>query len=68
MKKYDRSKARDWTGGRYVGAMGKSSISIACPFCDYHFIAYVWSLAGCGKKCPQCGAIHASFGVAYPLS
>lgn len=33
-----------------------------CPFCGEEVWAYKWSLAGSGKKCPQCGAKHGSFG------
>lgn len=42
---------------------GKSSIMIICPFCDTHTEAYTWSLAGSGKKCDGCGAIHYSSGM-----
>lgn len=35
--------------------MGRSSIEIECPFCGSMVRAYVWSLAGVGKRCP-CGA------------
>ena len=37
---------------------GKSSVVIDCPFCGESVRAYVWSLAGSGKRCPGCGAIH----------
>lgn len=30
---------------------------IRCPFCDVTTEAYVWSLAGSGKRC-ECGAVH----------
>lgn len=39
-------------------------IRITCPFCESDVVAYVWSLAGCGKKC-GCGAVFTSFGRAY---
>lgn len=39
--------------------MGKTRISVDCAFCGTEMIAYLWSLAGSGKKC-QCGAmLHA---------
>lgn len=44
---------------------GKSTIKIVCPFCDTKFFAYIWSLAGIGKRCPDCGAMFGSGGVAY---
>jgi len=37
---------------------GRSTTWIICPFCEYEVEAYNWSLAGSGKKCPICGAIH----------
>ena len=45
---------------RYRGrsAMGRSTVWITCPFCDTKVEAYIWSLAGSGKRCPGCGAIH----------
>lgn len=38
--------------------MGKSFYYITCPFCEYVCKAYVWSVAGHGKRCPQCQAMH----------
>ena len=35
--------------------MGRTRIAVECAFCGAEIIAYVWSLAGSGKKC-QCGA------------
>lgn len=35
--------------------MGKTRIAVDCPFCGVELIAYLWSLAGSGKRC-QCGA------------
>jgi endogenous inhibitor of DNA gyrase (YacG/DUF329 family) len=37
---------------------GKSQTLIVCPFCSTQVWAYNWSMAGGGKKCPKCGAIH----------
>lgn len=50
--------------------MGRTRVRIRCPFCATEFWAYVWSISGGGKKCEnkKCGAIHASFGVAYPVA
>lgn len=41
---------------------GRSTVVIECPFCQTKVTAYVWSLAGSGKKCPECGAIHGNYG------
>lgn len=41
----------------YVSQFGMSSVRLTCPFCGESVIAYVWSLAGTGKRCP-CGAMH----------
>lgn len=37
---------------------GKSSVEIKCPWCGVWVTGYIWSMAGSGKKCPGCGAIH----------
>lgn len=37
---------------------GRITRSITCPFCGTGCVGYVWSLAGSGKKCAGCGAIH----------
>ena len=41
--------------------MGRSYIYILCPFCGTRVRAYIWSLAGSGKKC-LCGAKHTQLG------
>ncbi len=67
---YNRSPnaAREWRStGRVISEMGRRRIEIECPFCFATFWAFVWSLSGGGKKCTNCGAIHASFGQAYPI-
>lgn len=50
-------------------AMGRTRVQIECPFCSTRFWAYVWSISGGGKRCENkaCGAMHTSFGVAYPV-
>lgn len=42
---------------------GRTTCRIVCPFCKAETEAFVWSLAGGGKRCSnrQCGAVHASF-------
>lgn len=51
----EESRQYKWSPGR--SEMGRSSIYITCPFCSVVVEAFVWSLAGSGKKC-ACGAIH----------
>jgi hypothetical protein len=46
---------------------GRSFCRITCPFCGARVKAYVWSLAGGGKRCP-CGALHGNFGMTYKKS
>lgn len=46
----------------YRSESGRSSVSIKCPFCGMSIRAFVWSLAGHGKKC-YCGVLHNSWGV-----
>lgn len=38
-------------------AWGGSMVVVECPFCGDWTKAYVWSMAGVGKKC-ECGALH----------
>jgi hypothetical protein len=54
------------TRGR-TSRMGRSSVTIVCPCCGTECEAYVWSLAGSGKRCPNpaCRALHCSLGT-YP--
>ena len=40
---------------------GRSTCTIECPFCGRRVMAYIWSLAGSGKKC-ECGALHSNMG------
>ena len=49
-------------GGR--SAPGRSTVVILCPYCNAHVTAYLWSLAGGGKRC-ECGALFGSTGNAY---
>lgn len=58
---------REWQALRAISEMGRRRIEIECPFCFLRFWAYVWSLAGGGKRCPNCRAMFTSFGVAWPL-
>lgn len=65
---YDLDASRDFTVlSRSAGARGRTTVRIRCPFCSTTFQAYVWSISGGGKKCPGCGAMHASFGKASPV-
>lgn len=36
-------------------AMGRSTGWVECPFCKADIEIYLWSFAGCGKRC-KCGA------------
>lgn len=36
-------------------------VSIKCPFCESVTEAYAWSLAGSGKRCNSCTAVHRHF-------
>ena len=33
---------------------GKSSLEVICPYCKERNTIYVWSYAGCGKRCEKC--------------
>lgn len=67
---YNRSPnvIREFRAYNYRSEMGRSRVTIDCPFCSTSFHAYVWSISGGGKKCPGCGAMHTSFGQAYPVA
>lgn len=41
-----------------ISSMGTSRHIIQCAGCRYEFTAYIWSLAGSGKRCPACGVMH----------
>lgn len=45
--------------------MGRIVVRIICPFCGERVTAYLWSLAGSGKKCP-CGALLGQIGAHAP--
>lgn len=51
---------RTYTVVHEVSEMGRSRITIVCPFCGEHVVAYRWSLAGSGKRC-GCGALFDRF-------
>ena len=42
----------------HIREHGRSRLEIRCPNCRFVFDAYIWSLSGSGKKCPQCGMMH----------
>ena len=56
---------KDFTATLFNREHGKSTIKIICPFCGHNFFAYIWSISGIGKRCPDCGAMFGSGGVAY---
>ena len=43
---------------------GTSRVILRCPFCGRRVVAYIWSMAGGGKRC-ECGAIFGSLGQAH---
>lgn len=51
--------------GEMSRSNGRSSIDIQCPFCLAVIEAYLWSLAGGGKRC-TCGAKHHRYGYSMP--
>lgn len=63
--KYDYDSGREYTSIGYVAEFGRAHFTLICPFCNISVKVYVWSLAGGGKVCPGCGAMHTRFG-SYP--
>lgn len=51
----------EYTRSPGPSTMGRSIVYITCGFCGKTVTAYLWSLAGGGKKCP-CGALHNAYG------
>lgn len=41
-----------------VSQVGRTRWKIECPYCGQIVVGYLWSLAGSGKRCPECGALH----------
>lgn len=52
------SETRDHDRYEWVNADGRRMATITCPFCDTITDAHLWSLAGSGKRCPGCRALH----------
>lgn len=50
-----------------VREMGRTRVTIECPFCVREVTAYVWSINGGGKRC-NCGALFSGRGKAYHFS
>lgn len=65
--KYDQDNPKKWTFLDRISDFGKTRICIRCAFCPCEFWAFVWSLSGGGKKCPNCGALHYSGGMAQKV-
>ena len=57
-KEHERSR-------RFSEPNGRSYCYVTCPFCGLQCRAFVWSLAGSGKNCPGCDAIHGNYGKSY---
>jgi len=49
---------RPYTVIMVISEMGRTRHLIRCPYCGEEVWAYIWSMAGHGKKCPKCKAIH----------
>lgn len=65
--KYNRDNIKRYSSLGYYSDYGRSYVYIVCPFCDTEVKAFVWSLAGSGKKCPSCKALHTNHGYSIPL-
>jgi hypothetical protein len=65
--KYDKDNPKEFTIDGPYPQHGATYSYITCPFCRIRTMAFHWSLAGSGKKCNGCGAMHTSTGKTYPL-
>lgn len=57
---------RPWHTRFIMREFGKTRLHIDCPFCGGLVVAYLWSLAGGGKRC-DCGAMIGHYGTAYKV-
>ena len=57
-----------YVSSNYINEMGKSRFDIECPFCKTVVTVYAWSLAGSGKRCPKCRALHSHNGYSTQAS
>lgn len=61
--------ARDYQKDNPLGfdTLARKYLEFKGPFCGAVTIAYVWSLAGNGKRCinPDCRVIHTSIGLSF---
>ena len=60
----NRIEVRPFTYKRKIEQHGRTRIWFDCPFCNGTVEAYLWSIAGGGKRC-DCGALCGGFGNAY---
>lgn len=60
--KYDTEHTQQWSSRAGRSEVGRTMMYITCPFCKTEVLAHAWSLAGRGKLCPGCGAIHSWWG------
>ncbi len=44
---------------------GTTKLKVECPFCECINILYLWSLAGSGIRCKECGAMFGNDRAAY---
>ena len=58
---------REYSRTSAYKVFGRSFVYITCPFCEVRVKAYIWSLAGGGKRC-DCGALHDNMGRSHRLT
>lgn len=42
---------------RLSSGHGRVQVVYYCPACGVEVVAYAWSMAGSGKRCPSCGVV-----------
>lgn len=50
------AEKRKYVVTRRISEFGRSRMLIRCPFCHAESWAYIWSIAGHGKRCEGCRA------------
>lgn len=56
------TETRKHTAIQGRATVGRAIVYITCPFCGHTCTAYLWSLAGSGKRCTKCRAKHDHYG------
>jgi len=60
-----QGQVRQFTVKYTWSRMGRSGAMVICVGCRWEFEVYWWSLAGSGKRCPNCKLMYMSHGLVF---